>query len=127
MMWEESGGQGLLIGANRLTNRQLYWVAVARKYYAKYQSIVPEDFLPFNRLQNEYLHVWLKNKKGFQEAFECQMTQEEQEKLREFSERWKSLKLSQVNSMMNSRTLNQLDIEPVAFVHRHICETLVPW
>ena len=33
--WELKGGKELLLGANRLTNRQLFWIAFARARYRK--------------------------------------------------------------------------------------------
>ena len=33
--WESKGGKELLLGANRLTNRQLFWFAIARSRYSK--------------------------------------------------------------------------------------------
>jgi hypothetical protein len=79
--WENSGGKDLQLGSNRLTNRQLYWVAYARTDYHKYHDeIVPKDFLPQRRLIQKYFHVWMKHFSGFQEAFNCSMTKNDQEK-----------------------------------------------
>lgn len=72
------------IGANYLTSLQLYWVTLSFTLYAKYHRTVPSHFNPINRLQHEYLHVYYKNNKGFQEAFSCNMTNEEWEKLNEY-------------------------------------------
>ena len=41
--WESSGGKELLLGANRLTNRQLFWLAFARSRYVK-RSKLPDQF-----------------------------------------------------------------------------------
>jgi hypothetical protein len=79
VQWEESGGKELQIAANRLTNRQLFWVAVARFLSAKTHPKVPK-ILDDARNKNKFLHVLLKSNKGFQEAFECEMTTEEKEK-----------------------------------------------
>lgn len=74
VQWEAAGNKDLSLGANFLTNQQLYWLAVARKLFVKLQPNAPESI---NRLQSEYLHVWLKNHKGFQTAFMCEMTDAE--------------------------------------------------
>lgn len=89
--WEREGGKDLLLGANRLTNDQLFWVATTRTHYVKHHPGVPIEFRYSKRLQIEYLHVLIKNYKGFQEAFNCSMTAEEEEKLTEYSEKWKKL------------------------------------
>lgn len=36
--WESKGGVDLLLGANRLTNRQLFWMALARSRYQKQKN-----------------------------------------------------------------------------------------
>ena len=41
--WELNGGKELLLGANRLTNRQLFWIALARSRYRK-RSDLSNDF-----------------------------------------------------------------------------------
>jgi hypothetical protein len=74
----------LEIGANYLTHEQLYWMALAGARYLKYHKIVPKSHSPFDRLQFEQLHVWMKNKPGFQEAFGCNMTDEEKEQYQVF-------------------------------------------
>lgn len=124
LQWEELGGQDMQIGANRLSNRQMYWVAIARKYFAKFHSVIPDDFLPFNRLQNDYLHVWLKRKSGFQEAFDCEMRHDEEQKYDEYSRKWQLIHQREKNKE-NVKPSN--DIEAVSWEHKHICKTLRPW
>jgi hypothetical protein len=82
--WEESGGKELQLAANRLTNRQLFWIAAARVASAKFHPRVPLTFDPAQRLINHYHHVFFKSNKGFQEAFKCVMTAEEKETHAEF-------------------------------------------
>jgi hypothetical protein len=90
--WENSGRKDLQIGANRLSNRQLFWVAYARRYYRKYHNeIVPEDFEPEQRLQQKYFHVWIKSKSDFQEAFNCNMTKDEENLFDEFLQKYEKL------------------------------------
>lgn len=40
----------------------------------------------------EYMHVWMKRKKGFQEAFNCTLTEEEAEKSKEYLKKFWELK-----------------------------------
>lgn len=36
--WESNGGVDLMLGGNRLTNRQLFWMALARSRYQKQKN-----------------------------------------------------------------------------------------
>jgi hypothetical protein len=99
VLWEESGGEELQLAANRLTNRQLFWIAVARFSSAKYHPMVPASIHPASRLQFEFCHVFYKDFQGFQEAFKCEMTGEEKtkfkeylRKLKKFTEKYENLK-----------------------------------
>lgn len=76
--WETKGGKELQLGANLLTNKQLFWMATARRMFGKYHTEAPVSLDPIQRLQDKYLHVYLKSKKGFQEAFVCAMTGDEE-------------------------------------------------
>jgi hypothetical protein len=90
--WENSGGKDLQLGSNRLTNRQLYWVAFARTFYHKYHDeIVPKDYEPYRRLQQKYFHVWMKQNSGFQEAFNCSMTNSEEIESEKFLKEFKNM------------------------------------
>lgn len=62
-----SGGEELELGANRLTNRQLFWVAVARFEFIKEQI---ENLYGKNTFWNNF-HNYISAKKGFGEAFDC--------------------------------------------------------
>lgn len=70
-----------------MTNRQLYWMALARTYYAKIHPSVPESFYPLRRLVSEYLHVAYKRTPGFQDAFMCEMTDFEEKVLAKYLDR----------------------------------------
>jgi hypothetical protein len=67
----------LQIGANFLTNPQLFWVARAVFHFSKYHKTIKSDLNALQRLQTQYMHVEFKSKRGFQEAFNCSMSDEE--------------------------------------------------
>lgn len=67
----------LQIGANFLTNPQLFWMARAVFHFTKYHRTVAEETNPIQRLQIEFMHVEFKSKIGFQDAFKCAMNDEE--------------------------------------------------
>ncbi|KAG5669536.1 hypothetical protein PVAND_017423 [Polypedilum vanderplanki] len=71
------------IGANYLTNEQLFWVADAVEGFNKYHRTVPKSINERNRLNYEYMHVRYKFMKGFQDAFQCNITDDENNKLLE--------------------------------------------
>jgi hypothetical protein len=48
--WEESDKKDITLAANRLTNRQLYWVAYARFISAKYHPTVRQGVNASQRL-----------------------------------------------------------------------------
>lgn len=73
------------IGANYLTNPQIFWIASAFSSFNKYHRTVPKKRDEARRLTNEYLHVYFKNKPGFQEAFMCNMTEAELEEFEEYA------------------------------------------
>lgn len=70
--WLKSGGKELELGAHRLTNRQLFWVATARHFYAKVQpsEIKSPVYSEFENVK-ESLNWRITKNAGFQEAFEC--------------------------------------------------------
>lgn len=70
--WLNSGGIDLELGANRLTSRQLFWVAAARHFYAKVQpsKIKSPDFFVFEDVR-ENLHQRFSKNRGFRETFQC--------------------------------------------------------
>lgn len=86
------------IGANHLTNQQLYWVTLAFGRYAKFHRNTPKTTDAFNHLQMEYYHVYYKFQPGFQEAFKCNLTEEEAVKVIEyFVKRNKILEQNKIN------------------------------
>lgn len=72
-----SNNTDLQIGANQLTNQQLYWVANSVARFLKYHRTVPKNYYSRARFQFDNLHVFYKSKPGFQDAFGCKMTEEE--------------------------------------------------
>jgi hypothetical protein len=76
----------LQIGANYLTNEQLFWVAYAVTKYTKYHKIVPKRVHTDQRLKYEYFHVQFKASRGFRTAFRCNVTDEEVAVLKEYEE-----------------------------------------
>lgn len=105
MRWENEGGKDLQLGANRLTNKQLFWIAITRSRYVKHHPGVPANFRFSQRLQSDYLHVLTKSYKGFQQAFNCSMTKEENDKLDEYSKKWYELnaKYGQIESLLSTK------------------------
>lgn len=81
------------LGANFLTNKQLFWMALAMSKYNKYHRNVPKDYFPLARLQIEYMHVWLKRKPGFQDAFGCELTDDEKFKEEEYLRKYQEIYL----------------------------------
>ncbi|KAG5667502.1 hypothetical protein PVAND_015481 [Polypedilum vanderplanki] len=78
----------LQIGANYLTNEQLFWIASAVSNFNKYHKTVPKSTNERNRLNHEYMHVRYKFFKGFQEAFQCNITENELKIYLEFVEKY---------------------------------------
>jgi hypothetical protein len=70
----------LRIGAHKLSNEQLFWVALAVCNYNKYHSTITNDINSFQRLQIEFMHFDFKSRRGFQESFSCTMQNEEKVK-----------------------------------------------
>lgn len=63
-------------------------MALALNHFNKYHKSVPEDMNAFQRLQIEFMHVEFKSRKEFQEAFECEMSEEETEMYQEYLRRF---------------------------------------
>lgn len=81
--FENSGGKDLLLGANRMTNRQLFWLALARSRYRKQKATAGIEGTDYDRT-----FFWFKNKlepletyDRFKEAFECNITLKERKSL----------------------------------------------
>lgn len=72
----------LFIGANYLTNDQLFWVVMAVTSFKKYPKTAHQA--SSFRLIMENFHIYFKNIKGFQEAFKCNMTAEEIERYEKY-------------------------------------------
>lgn len=73
--WEESGGKELQLSGNRLTNRQLFWVARARFHSVKFH---PDATGTDTSLLEQYERFFciIKTEDRFQEAFKCKTTNE---------------------------------------------------
>ncbi|KAG5666887.1 hypothetical protein PVAND_014894 [Polypedilum vanderplanki] len=78
----------LQIGANILTNPQLFWMARAVFHFAKYHRTIKNETNEIQRLQIEYMHVEFKSKKGFQEAFECEINENEKNLYEEYGKKY---------------------------------------
>lgn len=63
----------LQIGANYLTNPQLYFVARIFVNFVKFQRISQKFHSPIEQIQMEYLHLYYKIFPGFQQAFRCKL------------------------------------------------------
>ncbi|KAG5666985.1 hypothetical protein PVAND_014988 [Polypedilum vanderplanki] len=79
------------IGANYLKNEQLFWIADAVKKFNKYHRTVPKSIHDRSRLIFDYMHVRYKNMKGFQDAFQCNITKDEINKYSEYLEKTRYL------------------------------------
>jgi hypothetical protein len=77
----------LRIGANHLTDIQLFWMARAVSSFKKHQKNIPIEIHEANRLINEYLNIFYKNKEGFQEAFGCEFTADYAKRFEEFGQK----------------------------------------
>jgi hypothetical protein len=84
--------EDLQIGANYLTNLQLYHVADAVTGYIKFSSSSPKDDQVAN-LKSEYLHVLHKvlNHNAFYDAFKCNVTDDERREFEIYSKKWYEL------------------------------------
>lgn len=71
--WELNGGKDLLLGANRLTTHQLFWLALARSRYRKQKGVPGIEGNDYDRT-----FFWFKHKEepletyeSFKEAYHC--------------------------------------------------------
>ena len=73
--WELNGGKDLLIGANRLTNRQLFWFALARSISTKRRdySKTAEGKI-YGEVHLAYSNLIMEEEIGFREAFNCSLS-----------------------------------------------------
>lgn len=77
--WESKGGTDLLLGANRLTTHQLFWLALARSRYRKQKAVPGIEGSDYDRT-----YFWFKNKEvpletyeSFREAYHCAVKKNE--------------------------------------------------
>ena len=71
--WEGKGGKDLILGANRLTPHQLFWLALARSRYRKQKAGTGIEGSDYDRtlffFKNKYEPLDTYEK--FQEAYNC--------------------------------------------------------
>ena len=74
--WEEPGGKDLQLPGFFLTNRQMFWVALAHKQYFKFHSHNKENTTFDSVLQ--HFHLMYKNNNHFRDDFNCsELTEDE--------------------------------------------------
>ena len=74
--WEESGGKDLQLPGFFLTNRQMFWVALAHKQYFKFHSHSKYKTKFNSALQ--HFHLTYKNNDHFRDDFNCsELTEDE--------------------------------------------------
>lgn len=73
LKWEHEGNKDLLLGANRLTTHQLFWLAMARARYRKQKATPGIEGNDYDRT-----FFWFKSQRGpledferFKEAYHC--------------------------------------------------------
>lgn len=71
--WESRGGKDLLLKGNRLTNKQLFWLALARSGYRKQKGVPGIEGNDYDRT-----FFWFKHKEkpletyeSFKDAYHC--------------------------------------------------------
>lgn len=67
--WEANGGKELLLGANRLTTRQLFWIALARTIYVKSKS--DEKKTSYDKTVSRFKNSPLDLNESFLKDFNC--------------------------------------------------------
>lgn len=83
--WEESGRKELSLSGFFLTNRQIYWIAIAQKMFFKYHSHLKID--KETNLLFENFHLFFKNNYNFRKAFNClKLTKPEQKEFNKYLE-----------------------------------------
>ena len=97
--WEKSGGKDFQLPGFFLTNRQMFWVALAHKKYYKFHSHNNKD-ISRSHFQFQYFHLSFKNIKHFRESFNCSnMTADENKMYKDFKK--ESLILNQNKNKMD--------------------------
>lgn len=71
--WETKGGKDLLLGANRMTTRQLFWLALARSRYRKQKASSGKQESDYDQTFFWFKHheAPLETYESFREAFHC--------------------------------------------------------
>ncbi|CAO1416949.1 unnamed protein product [Diamesa tonsa] len=83
--WEESGGKELQLPGFFLTNRQMFWVALAHKKYHKFQTGISKITLKKFQHRHTHFHLQLKNQLSFRQAYNCtELTEDEKNKLNKY-------------------------------------------
>lgn len=73
MKWEANGGNDLHLSPFKLTNRQMFWLAMAHVDTMKYQDDYPIKYSNGpEQLDSIYVHVLYKRIRNFRQAFGCQ-------------------------------------------------------
>ncbi|CAO1378141.1 unnamed protein product [Diamesa hyperborea] len=83
--WEESGGKELQLPGFFLTNRQMFWVALAHKKYHKFQTGISKITVKKFQHRHTHFHLQLKNQLSFRQAYNCtDLTEDEKNKLNKY-------------------------------------------
>lgn len=83
--------EDLQIGANYLTNLQLFFVASAVTDYTKHISTSPKERDELEKLHDEYIHVIYKveNHDAFYDAFKCNVTEKDMKEVEIYRQKHK--------------------------------------
>lgn len=89
------------LSAFKLTNRQMLWLSAAHTHSIKHH-VTNFRSNDASILQNEYLHVRYKLMKGFLAAYECETTQTDKDKFKEYKKRkWNLISGQSENPLTN--------------------------
>ena len=77
--WEKSGGKDLMLPGFFLTNRQMFWVALANTNFYKIHP--NNDVDPTTLFKLKHFHVIYKNYRNFRDAYNCSDLNEEENQL----------------------------------------------
>lgn len=78
--WEANGGIDLSLPSFKLTNRQMYWVCFVHVTSVKVYHKTSDKLLKSAEFFFKELNLFLKNSKGFTEAFQCDDITEDEKK-----------------------------------------------
>ena len=87
--WEESGGKDLQLPGCFLTNRQMFWVALANANFYKVHKHNKDD--PISLFELEHFHIIYKNYRNFRDAYNCSELNKEENQI---IQTWEELKSS---------------------------------